>query len=83
MGAALAMVLTKGGVAILTVSFCHRRLGLMRRRPLLQLGLTVLLGALLYLAGDGRLPREVTEALALAPTLLLGGHWWLRGRKIS
>jgi O-antigen/teichoic acid export membrane protein len=82
MGAALAMVLTKGGVAILTVAFCQRRLGLMRRRPLLQLGLTVLLGALLYLVGDGRLPREATEALALAPTLLLGGRWWLRGRKI-
>jgi hypothetical protein len=69
-------------VAVLTVSFCQRRLGLMRRRPLLQLGLTVLLGALLYLMGDGRLPREATEALALAPTLLLGGRWCLRGRKI-
>lgn len=82
MGAALAMVLTKGGVAVLTVAFCQRRLGLMRTRPLLQLGLAVLLGALLYLLGDGRLPREVTEALALAPTLLLGGRWWLRGRKL-
>jgi O-antigen/teichoic acid export membrane protein len=82
MGAALAMVLTKGGVAVLTVSFCQRRLGLMRTRPLLQLGLTVLLGALLYLMGDGRLPREATEALALAPTLILAGRWWLRGRKI-
>ena len=82
MGAALAMVLTKGGVAVLTVSFCQRRLGLMRRRPLLQLGLTVLLGALLYLMGDGRLPREATEALALAPTLFLAGRWWLRGRKL-
>ena len=55
----------------------------MRRRPLLQLGLTVLLGALLYLMGHGRLPREVTEALALAPTLLLAGRWWLRGREIT
>jgi len=80
-GAALSMVLTKGGVAVLTVSYCQRRLRLMRRRPLLQLGLTVLLGALLYLLGHGRLPREVTEALALAPTLLLGGRWWLRSRK--
>jgi len=78
MGAALAMVLTKSGVALLTVSYCQRRLGLMRRRPLLQLGLTVLLGALLYLMGHGRLPREATEALALAPTLLLAVRWWLR-----
>jgi len=78
LGAALAMVLTKGGVAFLTVSFCQRRLGLMARRPLLQLGLAVLVGALLYLMGHGRLPREVAEFLALAPTLILAGHWWRR-----
>ena len=82
LGAALAMVLTKGGVAILTVSFCQRRLGLILRRPLLQLGLTVLLGALLYLLGHGRLPREAAEALALAPTLLLAGRWWRRRGEI-
>ncbi len=80
LGAALAMVFTKGGVALLTVSFCQRRLGLILRRPLLQLGLAVLVGALLYLVGNGRLPREVTEALALAPTLYLAGRWWLRRR---
>ena len=78
LGAALAMVLTKGGVAFLTVSFCQRRMGLILRRPLLQLGLAVLAGALLYLMGHDRLPREVAEALALAPTLLLAGRWWLR-----
>jgi len=78
LGAALAMVLTKGGVALLTVSFCQRRLGLIPRRPVLQLGLTVLAGALLYLLAHGRLPREAAEALALAPTLLLAGRWWLR-----
>ena len=82
MGAALAMVLTKGGVALLTVSFCQRRLGLIARRPLLQLGLAVLAGVLLYLLGHGRLPREATEALALAPTLLLAGRWWHRRGEI-
>jgi O-antigen/teichoic acid export membrane protein len=82
LGAALAMVLTKGGVAILTVSFCQRRLGLILRRPLLQLGLTVLAGALLYLTGHGRLPREATEALALAPTLLLAWRWWRKREEL-
>ena len=78
LGAALAMVLTKGGVAFLTVSFCQRRLKLIRQRPLLQLGLTVLLGALLYLMAHNRLPREAAEILALAPTLFLAGRWWVR-----
>jgi O-antigen/teichoic acid export membrane protein len=82
LGAALAMVLTKGGVACLTVSFCQRRLGLMPRRPLLQLGLAVLAGALLYLLGHGRLPREAAEGLAMAPTLVLAGRWWLRRGKL-
>jgi O-antigen/teichoic acid export membrane protein len=80
-GGALAMVLTKGGVALLTVSYCQRRLGLLTRRPLLQLGLAVLTGALLYFLGHGHLRREVAEFLALAPTLLLAAQWWLRKGK--
>ena len=62
LGAALAMVLTKGGVAALTVSFCQRRLGLIPRRPVLQVGLAVLVGALLPLgdmaACPGKLPKS-------------------------
>jgi O-antigen/teichoic acid export membrane protein len=81
LGAALAMVLTKGGVALLTVSFCQRRLGLLPRPAVLQIGGAVLLGALLYLAGSGRLAREATEALALAPLLILAGRWWLQKRE--
>lgn len=77
-GAALAIVLTKGGVACLSVSYCQRRLKFIPRRSLLQLGLGVLAGALLYLYGHGHLPREVAEALALAPILVLAGRWWLR-----
>ncbi len=56
--------------------------GLILRRPLLQLGLTVLAGALLYLMGHGRLPREATEALALAPTLLLTWRWWRKREEL-
>jgi O-antigen/teichoic acid export membrane protein len=78
LGAALAMVLTKGGVAALTVSFRQRRLGLFTRRPVLHVGLAVLAGALLYLVGHGRLPREAAEILALAPVLGLAGRWWLQ-----
>lgn len=77
-GAALAMVLTKGGVALMTVSYCQRRLGLFSRQTSLQLGAAALGGVLLYLSGITSLPREVAEALALLPTLVLAWHWWRR-----
>jgi O-antigen/teichoic acid export membrane protein len=75
-GAALAMVLTKGAVALLTVSYVQRRLGLLAPGPMKQLGAAVLAGAALYLLANGRLPRELAEALALAPFLGLVWHWW-------
>jgi hypothetical protein len=37
-----------------------------------------LVGATFYLLGHGRLPREATEALALAPVLALVARWWLK-----
>ncbi|MEJ2673435.1 MAG: polysaccharide biosynthesis protein, partial [Deltaproteobacteria bacterium] len=82
LGAALAMVLTKGGVASLTVSFCQRRLGLIPRSAVLQLGVAVLAGAVLYLLGHGRLPREAAEALTLAPVLALAAKWWLERKAL-
>jgi hypothetical protein len=70
------MVITKGAVAALTVGFCQWRLGLIPKKPLLHLVIAALAGLLLYLAAAGRLPRELAEALALAPTLALTFHWW-------
>jgi len=80
LGSALAMVITKGAVAALTVGFCQWRLGLIPKKPLLHLVIAALAGLLLYLAAAGRLPRELAEALALAPTLALTFHWWRSGR---
>jgi O-antigen/teichoic acid export membrane protein len=76
LGSALAMVVTKGGVAALTVGFCQWRMGLLPKESLLHLALAALAGILLYLAVAGRLPRELAEALALAPTLGLAFSWW-------
>ena len=73
------MVLTKGGVALLTVSYAQKRVGLFPVRPLKQLGAAVLAGAALYLLTFGYLPREMAEALALAPLLGLVWHWWRFG----
>jgi O-antigen/teichoic acid export membrane protein len=80
LGAGLAIVLTKGTVAALTVSFCQWRLGLLPKKALLHLGLAALAGVLLYLAAAGRLPRELAEALALAPILALAYIWWKSGK---
>jgi O-antigen/teichoic acid export membrane protein len=77
-GAALAMVLTKGGVALLTVSYVQRHVGLFSAKPLRQLGAATLAGAALYLMTSGYLARELAEILALAPLLGLAWHWWRR-----
>ncbi len=79
-GAALAMVFTKGVVAAMTISYCQRELGLIPLRPLAQLAAAALAGACLYFLGINYLPREAAEILALAPTLTLTWHWWRQGR---
>lgn len=80
LGAALAMVITKGSVAALSVGFCQWRLGLIPKKPFLHLALAALAGVLLYLAGARHLPRELAEALALAPVLALAFYWWRTGK---
>ncbi len=74
-GSALAIVLSKGLVAVLTVSFCQSALGLLPARSLLQVGAAVLAGTMLYLLGFKLLPRTVVELLALAPILALTWQW--------
>jgi O-antigen/teichoic acid export membrane protein len=75
-GAALAIVLTRGGVALLTVTFSQRHVGLFQAGTLKQLGAAGLGGAALYLLGFHYLPRELAEALALAPIAGLAWRWW-------
>lgn len=76
LGSALAMVVTKAGVAAMTVGFCQWRLGLLPKKPSLHLAGTSLAGVLLYLAASGHMPRGLAETLALAPTLGLIVYWW-------
>lgn len=78
LGGALAMVLTKGAVALMAVAYCQRRIALIPWGALRQLGVAALAGAALYWGGIGYLPREAAEALALAPILGLAWHWWRR-----
>jgi O-antigen/teichoic acid export membrane protein len=76
LGAALAIILTKVAVASLTVSYCQRQISLIPRGPFLQLALAAGGGLLSYFLTKPLLPRELAEALALAPILALAFYWW-------
>lgn len=76
LGAALAIIITKVAVASLTLSHCQRHLSLIPKESLINIAWTSLAGLLLYFLGRPHLPRELAEALALAPILTLTYHWW-------
>ncbi len=76
LGGALAMVVTKGAVAVAAVSYCQRRLALIPWGALRQLGLAVLAGLAIYWLGGRTLPREAAELLALTPLAMLAWRWW-------
>jgi O-antigen/teichoic acid export membrane protein len=75
MGTVLAIVFTKTLVALMTVSYCQRRLRMIPAQPLLQLCLAIAVGAGLYFLSQGSLPREVVEVATIAPVLVLAWHW--------
>jgi hypothetical protein len=71
----LAIVITKGGVALLTVPYCHLKLALFSGRSLAILAGASLLGLLLYFLGINTLGREVAEISALVPITVLAWRW--------
>lgn len=75
LGTALAIVLTKGFVALLSVGYCQLRFRMIPLDAALQLLLAMALGAGLYWLGQTYLFREAAEALALAPVLYLAARW--------
>ena len=58
MEAALAMVITKGGVAVLTGGFCQWRMGIAPQKSCLHLAATALVVILPYRATTGHLPGK-------------------------
>ncbi|MCE5244753.1 MAG: oligosaccharide flippase family protein [Syntrophobacteraceae bacterium] len=75
-GAVFSLIATKGFVAILTVGFCQKRIGLFHRGHLAQAVSVLAAGAAFYVAGLHCLPREIAELAALVPALFLGWKWW-------
>ena len=80
LGGALAMVVTKGTAALLAVTYCHRRLGLIPWDAVKQLGGAVLAGGLLFAVSTGCWRRELAELLAVAPVIALTWRWWRQER---
>jgi O-antigen/teichoic acid export membrane protein len=76
LGSVLAIVLTKGVVAIATVSNCQLRFGLISKKVLFHLAATVALGAGLFIFAKSFFFREAAEILALLPVLPLAWHWY-------
>ncbi len=75
-GAAWSIVLTKGGVACLTVSYVQLRLRFLPLPAVAQALAAFLGGLALYLLLRPLLPREAAEILALLPLLVLAWRWW-------
>lgn len=76
MGTVLAIILTKGVVAVATVVTCQVSLGLFSRKALSQILMAVITGGVLYFLATSVLLREAAEVLALLPILTLVFHWW-------
>ncbi len=75
-GAAVAIVATKGLMALLTTGYCHRHLGLITGETWAQALLAVAAGAALYALGASALFREAGEILALIPVAVLALLWY-------
>ena len=74
-GAALAIILTKGLVAFLTISYCQYRIPFITIDDLQHTAAAIFLSAGLYFGSKPFLPREAAELLTLAPLAVLGWYW--------
>lgn len=75
-GAAMAIILTKGGMACITFGFIQRRLKVLTLRDLLQIGGAFGLALTLYRAGLGFLPRDLALVVSALTMPALFWHWW-------
>jgi O-antigen/teichoic acid export membrane protein len=67
LGAALAMIITKGAVAVLTVSTAQNRLSFLGTRDLQQVAGALCIAVIIYFSSKNLLPRETVVLLTLMP----------------
>jgi O-antigen/teichoic acid export membrane protein len=75
-GAALAIILTKGAVAVLTVATAQSRLKFLAPRDLLQVCGALVIALVVYWGGGQLLPQGVVTFLTLIPFFSLWVWWW-------
>jgi O-antigen/teichoic acid export membrane protein len=76
LGTCLAMLITKGAVAITTTSYCQATMRIIDLRSLWRIGVACACAAVLYAATAPLGIREIPEVLALVPFLYLIRMWW-------
>jgi O-antigen/teichoic acid export membrane protein len=81
-GAALAIILTKGVVGLLTVTAAQKRIKFLVAKDLQIAGVAVLIATLIYFASKNLIPRNVMTLLTLLPFFVLWGYWWKEKLKI-
>ena len=82
-GAALAIIVTKGAVALLTVTTAQKRLKFLRRQDLQTVGAALIMAIGLFFAFKNILPRGFNALLSVTPFFALWGYWWKKGLKMS
>ena len=74
-GSVAALLVTKGLVAVCTVGYVQRRLGVFRLRPVAETAAAALAGGILFLAVRPLGVRLLAETAALLPMLALMRQW--------
>ncbi|WP_338667726.1 lipopolysaccharide biosynthesis protein [Pseudodesulfovibrio methanolicus] len=80
-GTAYAILLTKGGMAFMTVSFCQFAIGLFVAKDVLRLLVIVAAAVVVHLVTVQYFPRTVVEILTLCPLLYHAYRLYLRQQK--
>jgi len=84
LGATLAIILTKGAVAVCTVTTAQRRLNFLAARDLQQVAGAFVLAIVIYLAARNLHFRVAVLLLTITPFFVLMGWWWqTKGRSYS